>query len=104
MNKPISAKAKRMLAAVLKLRAHYRGGYKEKPLLKCPLCAACDDDCAGCPWYFLMELPGCGRIPYIIEHRNHPSAEWRASSIARLTRWARLIRNGTYDRKLKEAK
>ena len=105
MNKPISAKAKRMLKAVLELREYYKGGYEGGPLARCPLCDACSHDCEGeCPWYLLMKLTGCGRTPHIADIRRHPPAPWRASSIKRLTLWARLIRNGTYDRKLKGAK
>ena len=106
MNKPtLSVQAKRMLAAVEGLLGYYRGGYKKRPMDSCPLCDATPrDGCPLCPWQ-LFEGEWCADIiSDICDKRLYPKARWRAASIKRLTRWARLIRNGTYDKKLKGAK
>jgi len=104
MNKPtLSLRAKGVLATVIALREYYRGGYKVKPLTYCPLCAI-GPGCSACPWRCFDETWCLDKHGDICDKREHPSARWRAASIKRLTRWARLIRNGTYDKKLKEAK
>jgi len=101
MKNPISAKAKDALARVLFLREYYRGGDKIGALPLCPLCRL---HCDSCPWP-LFEGQSClDAHRDIVAHREHPSARWRDASIKRLTRWARLIRNGTYDKKLKGVK
>jgi len=101
----LSDSTERMLAAVEKLLVYYQGGYKVKALTWCPLCITSGVGCHGCPWKILAGK-GCVTIGGydISEKRELPSPEWRAASIKRLTRWVRLIRNGTYDKKLKGAK
>ena len=101
MNKPISAKAKRVLGKVLFLREYYRRGYKKNPLYHCPLCSL---GCDSCPWYFLEDIWCLDNDEDICEKREKPSPQWRAASIKRLTRWVRLIKDGTYDKRLREAK
>ena len=101
----LSDSTERMLAAVERLLVYYQCGYKDEELTWCPLCVASGVDCIGCPWKIFGDR-GCVHSggDDISEKRLHPSSEWRAASIKRLTRWARLIRNGTYDKKPKGAK
>ena len=105
MNKPtLTAQAALMLTAVERLLVYYQGGYKNEELDWCPLCVASEVGCKGCPWE-LFEGERCEDIiSDICDKRLYPKARWRTASIKRLTRWARLIRNGTYDKKLKGAK
>ena len=102
----LSDSTERMLAAVERLLVYYQGGYKEEELTWCPLCIASGPYCQGCPWRMFDGDGGCIHSggDDISEKRLYPSAEWRAASIKRLTRWVRLIRNGTYDKRLREAK
>jgi len=106
MNKPtLSDQAKRMLAAVIGLREYYRDGYKKQRMEDCPLCGARGDNgCDVCPWKLFGGGWCVDIVQGIYKKRVCPNPKWRAASIKRLTRWARLIRNGTYDKKRKGAK
>jgi hypothetical protein len=97
----LSKQDKRALARVEILLKYYQGGYKDEPLYYCPLCSLL---CARCPWR-ILENEWCLNVDdNISEKREHPPARWRTASIKRLTRWVRLIKDGTYDKRLKEAK
>jgi len=101
----LSRQAKRMLAAVINLRKYYRGGYKKQRMENCLLCAATPiHSCDDCPWE-LFEGGWCTHIVSdICDKRLYPKARWRTASIKRLTRWIGLIKDGTYDKRLRKAK
>jgi hypothetical protein len=100
----LSNQARLTLAAVKILLKYYQGGYKKESLFDCPLCDAETLGCDQCPWK-LFEGGYClDEIDRLVQKRLRPSPQWRAASIRRLTRWARLIKDGTYDKRLKRAK